>query len=409
MAASRADQRRLRQTLALLVLVCSLHRAAVVAQDIIRREEPTTAPGWSFTPALGYGQILDDNVLMQGTEAAPPGDLLSLVSPKADLNFNGALGHFSASYTGAFQLYRQFDSLNNYGQFETLSARRRMTSHTSLFVQQQFSLTPTTALPVLVGVPFVRVGSRVADLRAGVDHAFTKNTTLTASYDFQWISFDQNPTFGRVLIGGRGDGGTVELRDRTTAKTTLVANYEIQHASLVDNGSFTVHNARVGAEHKFSSTWSVFGQAGIARLNPSALSPGHIGPSVQAGINRGLRGGSLDITYTRGYVPSFGNGDPLQNDDLASHLRLTLTRKMTAQGAVELSRVDPLTGAFALLGEQRLRTLWLSGLIGYSAGPWLRIEGFINTSRQQVSRPGGNVYDNRVGIQVVTAKPMRIR
>jgi hypothetical protein len=409
MSASPAIRRRLGPILALLLLACAIQEPTVAAQDIIRRVEPTAAPGWTFTPALGYGQTLDDNVLMQGTEAAPPGDLLSFISPKADLNFNGARGHLSASYTGAFQLYRQFDSLNNYGQYETLSARRKMTSHTSLFVQQQFSLTPTTAIPLLVGVPFVRVGSRVADLRAGVDHAFTKRTTLTASYDFQWISFDQNPTVGRVLIGGRGDGGTAELRHRATGKTTFVANYEIQHASLVDNGDFTVHNARAGAEHRFSSTWSIFGQAGIARLNPGPLSPGHIGPSVQAGITRGLRGGSVDLTYIRGYVPSFGNGDPLQNDDVASHLRLTLTRKVTVQGAVDWSRVDPLVGAFAVLGEQQLQTLWFSGLISYSASPWLLIEGFINTSRQQVSRPGGDVNDNRVGIQVVTAKPMRIR
>lgn len=396
-------------TLALLVLACALQGPALVAQDIIRREEPTAAPGWSFTPGIGYGQILDDNALMQGTAANPPGDLLSLVSPKADLNFNGARGHLAAEYTGAFQLYRQFDSLNNYGQFETVNARRKMTSHTSLFVQQTFSLTPTTALPDLVGVPFVRVGSRVADLRAGVDHAFTKRTTLTASYDFQWISFDQNPVFGRVLIGGRGDGGTAELRHRTTAKTTLIANYELQHASLIDNGSFTVSNARVGAEHKFSSAWTIFGQGGIARLNPSDLTPGHIGPSIQAGIARSVPRGSLDLTYTRGYVPSFGNGDPLQNDDIASHLRLTLTRKVTTQGAVDWSRVDPLVGTFAVLGEQQLRTLWLSGLISYSANPWLHIEGFVNISRQQVSRPGGDVNDNRIGVQVVTAKPMRIR
>jgi hypothetical protein len=411
MSALVVTRRRLGLTFPLVVLACSLQVPAVVAQDVSYREDPITTPGWSFTPAIDYGQVLDDNVLMQGKNAAPPGDLLSLVSPQAGLDFNGSRGHLSADYRGLFELYRQFDSLNNYGQFETLTARRLMTSHTSLFVQQQFSLTPTTALPALVGVPFVRVGSRVLDSRAGFDHAFTKRTTLTASYDFQWISFDQNPVFGPVLIGGRGEGATAEVRHRTTAKTTLIVKYEAQHASLIDNSAFTVQNARGGAEHKLSATWSVFGEAGIAHLNPSALSPGATGPSVEAGVARGLPGsrGSVDITYARGYVPSFGNGDPLRSDDFGSHLKVTLVRRVSAQGALDWRRVDPLIGTFAALGEQTLRSLWVSGLVSYAANPQLRIEGFFSTSRQKVSRAGGDVNDNRVGIQVVTAKPMRIR
>ena len=39
----------------------------------------------------------------------------------------------------------------------------------------------------------------------------------------------------------------------------------------------------------------------------------------------------------------------------------------------------------------------------------MRVEGFYGRTQQKIDRPGGRLERNRIGVQVVTAKPMRIR
>jgi hypothetical protein len=390
-----------------------LQASTALAQVVSQSVEPSAAPGWSLTPSIAFGGVADDNVLMQGNEAKAvnvSGDLLSVVTPRASLDFNSRRGHLTLDYTGSFELYRQFDSLDNFNQFEAVSARRQMASHTSLFVQQQFAMMPTTALPPLAGIPYVRVGARILGLRMGVEHAFTKRTTLSANYNFQSVRFDKDPVTGLVLVGGFGNGASATLRHEMSARITLVVDYDLQRTSVIDNGVSTVSNARAGGEYRFSETSSVFAEAGIARLRPNAFTPAHMGPSGQAGVIHKLRRTTVDVTYTRGYVPSFGNGATVQSDDLGAHLKMTVSRRMYTQGSLDVRHDVPLPGTFvAPLGEQALRSLLFGGLVGYSASQRIRIEGFFMATRQSVDRPGGNINVNRVGIQVVTGKPMRLR
>jgi hypothetical protein len=77
---------------------------------------------------------------------------------------------------------------------------------------------------------------------------------------------------------------------------------------------------------------------------------------------------------------------------------------MYAEGSVSWRSNEPLVA-----GDVPLRSLWLGGLVGYAAQPWLRIEGFYGRTQQRIDRPGGDVERNRIGVQVVTAKPVRIR
>ena len=57
-------------------------------------------PGWSFTPSLAVGTSYDDNVLVRGAGDNAPGDLSSVVDPRATLNYNGPRGHVSPTTTG---------------------------------------------------------------------------------------------------------------------------------------------------------------------------------------------------------------------------------------------------------------------------------------------------------------------
>ena len=57
----------------------------------------------------------------------------------------------------------------------------------------------------------------------------------------------------------------------------------------------------------------------------------------------------------------------------------------------------------------RLKSFWLEGSIGYALQPWVRLEGFFLEEHQNIDRPGGVIGRKRVGFQIVTSKPVRIR
>src|SRR2546427_9152700 len=71
--------------------------------------------GWTFTPSLVYQGAWDDNALLV-FDPDPPSDFLSLVNPRADVNFLGRRGEFDATYDGTFLLYRNLNALNSYDQ-----------------------------------------------------------------------------------------------------------------------------------------------------------------------------------------------------------------------------------------------------------------------------------------------------
>jgi len=47
--------------------------------------------------------------------------------------------------------------------------------------------------------------------------------------------------------------------------------------------------------------------------------------------------------------------------------------------------------------------------VGYAWQRWLHIEGFYNRTNQNIAQPGGVFDINRLGVQIVTSNPMRLR
>jgi hypothetical protein len=126
-------------------------------------------------------------VLLKGKGDATEGDLLNVLNPHADVGFHGRRGQLDVSYDGAVLLYHDLSTLNSYDQRTAASARRRISPHVTLFVRNSFALVPTTQTVDLVGVPFLRTGSTIEDLQAGVEAALSRHTTMTATYDFDWV------------------------------------------------------------------------------------------------------------------------------------------------------------------------------------------------------------------------------
>ena len=366
---------------------------------------PAVAAGWTVTPSIGYAGVWDDNALMQGNGSVPLGDFVSIINPRGFVDFNGKKGQFTAGYDGGFVLYRELQTLNNYEQRGWFSGRRRLAPHVTLFVNNEASAVPTTELAQLVAVPFVRTGTRLDFLRGGVEAAFSKATSLVASSDFQWVSFDHSAPGAALLQGGHSLGGALALNHQIGKHITLIADADLQHATLGGGQTFDVQNFRAGVDFKVSNATHVFGLGGASHLNAvTTTAAARIGPAVRLGLTHEFQKVAVDLIYNRSFVPSIGFGGTFQNQETTARVRLPVGRHLYATSSVIWRNTDPLETA-----DLPLRSLWVEGAVGYILTPMVRVEGFYSGTHQQISRPGGTLDRNTVGFMVITAKSVRVR
>jgi hypothetical protein len=395
---------RTHRTAAALILALVSAPGVFAQQADPRFSEEPQPVRWSITPRMTTSTAYDDNVLIQGKGEALSSDLNTALNPEATLAYVGKLSSLSASYTGSWQLYRDFSTLNSFDHFLNVSGRRRIRPHMLLFAQQSYSNTATTEVPALSGIPFVRIGARIADLRGGMEWQASKRLGMVGSYNFQWIAFDNDPLEGIPLFGGHSHGGTVGARYQIDTRTTMTVDYDLQLASIFEGTTFSIQNVWAGADYQLSEYSHVFGALGVARLDAPELGNGRTSPSWRGGYSHRFEALTADITYTRSFIPSYGNGGTLSNQDVTSSVHVPLGRRIYAEGSLAWRRNEALVGS-----EPPLTSVWAGGTIGYAVQPWMHIEGFYGGTHQNNDLPGGELGRNRFGIQVVTAKPVRIR
>jgi hypothetical protein len=333
------------------------------------------------------------------------GDYTNVVNPRGALTFIGKRTRIDGSYDGAFLMYRQFSTLNSYDQHASLFLHQIVTRHVAIFANDTFALIPTTEAVELVGVPFVRTGSAIEDARAGIEVQFTKNSSLVASYNFQWVQFDTSADLITQLQGGHSHGASVVWRRLLSTRTTLFADYDVQRAIvLAGRDAFNVQNAQVGLEQKLSPLVMIYGAIGVAHTGVNSFGPSQTGPAWRAGLTRQFRKAGLDVEYSRSYVPSFGFGGTIQNEEIVGRVRVPLARRVSAQSSVSWRSNQPIVAI-----EPNLHSRWIEATLSYAMRAWLRVEGFYANSQQTIDRPGGLVDRNRVGVQIITSNPVRVR
>jgi len=107
----------------------------------------------------------------------------------------------------------------------------------------------------------------------------------------------------------------------------------------------------------------------------------------------------------RSFVPSFGIGGTVQNEEFNAGLTVPAARnRLYWRGGLSWRQNESLTP-----GVAPLRSLWLETSIGYSLQRWLRVEGYYSRDRQDSQLAGGRVDRNRVGVQIVSVTSMRLR
>jgi len=397
-------------TSSIALLLAALLRPAAAAAQESNFLPPASAnlqspAGWSITPSLAYAGSWDDNVLIRGKGDAATADFLSVVNPRGTLDFNGRRGQMSATYDGAFLLYRDLATLNSYDQHGWFVGRRLVSPHVALFVRNTAASVPTTELSQFIAIPFLRTGSKLDDLHGGVEAAFSKRTSMIASYDFQWVEFDHSQPGSEALQGGHSNGASLSLKHLLTERFALTADYALQHAIIGSLGeAFNVQNAYGGGEYKLSDLTRIFAVAGISRLVVTQFSQNRTGPAWRLGLSRQLRTAGVHVLYSRSFVPSYGFGGTMQNEEMTGRFSVPLGRRFYSNSGLSWRRNDPLTD-----GGLPLRSYWIEGTLGFVATPWVRIEAFYAGTHQTINRPGGQMDRNRAGFQVITAKPVRIR
>ena len=124
--------------------------------------------------------------------------------------------------------------MNSYDQSMNVAGRRQLRTHLLAFAQQSYSKTATTELPALSGIPFARVGARIADLRGGIEATLKKHLTIAASYNFQWIDFDDNPQLaptGRTFNGAAA-GAKYQMSARPRSPPTTTSSWRASSTAI---------------------------------------------------------------------------------------------------------------------------------------------------------------------------------
>jgi hypothetical protein len=354
---------------------------------------------------LLYSRTWDDNVLLRAPGDQTIRDFINVINPRGELSYHGRLTDVSARYDGAFVVYRQADTLNTFDQHGGLSGKRRLSKRNTLLFSASAQSSPTTELLQFVGVPYIRVGSFTDDVSVGLDTVVSKRLTIVTSANFQQARFDKNQTFATLLVGGNSVGAAVGLRERISARTTLTADFDAQHATIGAEGDvFDIVHGVAGVDHQLSEGIHVFAAGGFSRLNVSSFGPPRLGPSWRVGLSDHYRGTIIDLVYFRSYVPSFGFGGTMQNEEASASVKMPLSRRIYVQGVISRRNDDPLVFSFP-----QLRSTWIQGAIGYTTSSWVRIEGFYAGTRQTAGVPGQVLSHDQIGVQVIASKPVRIR
>lgn len=390
------------------IALCGLTSAA--AAQPAPWAPPRNTAGWVFTPAITFGAMWDSNVTVRNEGTPIASELVGIVNPRGEIDFNGRRAKFTAGYSGSLETYREVSELTRYDQRARLDARYHVTPRLEVNIRQRVTVTPTTDQLELGGLPFTRVGSRLADSVGGFVFAASPRSTLTTSYNFQWVSFDRaaansSPDFS-FLRGGHSHSPSVEYRYQLMKRLDVGGVWTYRHTSIDGNEQiYDSQDVRAVLAYEIGPATTIKGNVGIAHVSIARTGETLTGPSFNAGISHKVGQIVFDANYERALLPSFGFGSLTAQELFHAGVASPLASgRMYAGSSLNWRRSDP---SF-VEGLVRLNSYWWTSSVGFHVARWLRTEAFLAITRQTAG-PQGRLERSRIGIQFVTHKPMRIQ
>jgi len=370
----------------------------------------TSAPGWTFTPSFGYGLTYDDNISMFGIRVAEQAndDVISMYQPAVEVGYRGRHTHLEADYSGSFLNYRTFSGLNRWDQRGKLELRRQESARLKWFVRGTGAAVPSTDLIELGGIPYRRTGAVEEEGRGGIDIALGSRDSVGSSFMDQVIDFERTNDSRVLLRGGHVLESLNAWRHKLGGRLSIGTDYSFRRATVTgDTEPFNIHSAEGAIDYELSPAWTFSGGAGLAYLERTPTTAAHTGPAWRASLEWRHNTSSFHAGFVRSFIPSFGFGGTIQNEEAGAGYRTVLfhSRRWYMDHSAVFRNDRPLTSTFEQLPLRSLRT---NSVLGFSPEPWVRLEAYYSRVQQTSLRAGGQLFRNRVGFQIVTSKPVRV-
>ena len=399
--------------IAMIVALLGVAASARAQSDRLGSGAPTVDyhAGWTFTPTVGVSETYDDNITLFGLNTADQlnNDYVTLFFPSADLHYEGKHTQFGVGYGGSFLGYRTYDGLNRWDQSGTFELRRQESAHLKWFMHGSGATRPETDLIDFGGIPYRHTGAQTIDGRAGAEYALNARDSLVFAAAYQDMQFERSDLAPNFLRGGNMLENDAMWRHQTSERLAFGADYSFRRAMVVgDTEHFNLHSIEAAADYDVSPSWTVNAAAGVVYMPSTAISGPQTGPAWRLAISRHRENMTVHGGYLTSYIPAFGFGGVIRNQELRGGLRMQLfgSRRFYTDNTIEYRIDDPLIATDLQLPLHSLREY---SVFGWEPDRWVRLEVFYARVDQTSLRPGGQLYRDRIGFQIVTSKPMRIQ
>jgi hypothetical protein len=236
----------------------------------------------------------------------------------------------------------------------------------------------------------------------------TKRLHFTGTYHFQWFEFDRTAVpISAFLQGGHSHTITLGARQSLNSRVKVGGDYTVQLATVgqqLEVGGFTIQNVEGVVSYQATPTVVIDGGAGLSHVQfPGETA--RTGPAGHVALRKRSEYALLSVSAMRSFVPAFGFGGSIQNQELLASMRVPFSRNRAfVDAGLSWRQSEPV-----LQRELGLKAVVLQTTVGYAFQRWLRLEAFYNGAFQQSTVVGGRIDRNRIGVQVVTARPMRLK
>jgi hypothetical protein len=209
-----------------------------------------------------------------------------------------------------------------------------------------------------------------------------------------------------LLDGGTSHGFTLGALQAVGARVRAGGSYMFQRATVGElEDEFGIQNGEGVVAFQLSPTLSLDMGAGFSHLAlPDGLGS-RTGPAAHIALRKRTEHALLAVSAMHSFVPGFGFGGSQQSSEISGSVRVPFAR---TRGFVQ-GNVAWRDSESAFEEELGITSTWFTTTVGYAVQRWLRVEAFYNGAFQDTTVAGGRVDRNRIGVQLVTLRPMRIQ
>jgi hypothetical protein len=284
-----------------------------------------------------------------------------------------------------------------------MQMRTRVSRRVKVFLNENFSLVPSTDQLELNGVPFVRSAARYNSASGGIEARLSRTNDFTTRYEMTWVDFLRDDT---LLTGGIVNGVRSSLTHRFTERVALGGEYEFRWASL-NQGTREQLFQDAGAvfRYRVGEATTLEAAGGFAHLSDRLTGLTRTGPYVRAELVHRMARATIGGEFNRSYVPSVAFGGTNTTERARAYIMMPLSKnRFYIQESVAWHHTDPFDPRVL-----PLYSTWLDSVFGYSIQRWVRLEGYHELTRQDTRLAGGLINRQVAGVRFVISQPVRIQ